>query len=369
MGRIRIVKRSGFSGWKQALIYVIAIVVSLLIGAILLLALGADPLKFYRNMITIGLIDNKFAYKNVEGLIKLFTPLLITSIALALSFRMKFWNIGGEGQFTIGAITSSAVALVFGDTLPPVILLIFMVIAGMLSAGIYGVIVALLKVKFGTNETLLTLMLNYVALYLLKFFGETSGAWNVFLNPESARPRFQTFPESAFMPVIKIGKFSLNISLIIAILICVFIFIYLKKTKSGYEISVIGDSISTAKYAGMKVNRIIVRTMFMSACLIGLAGTCYVSTSHTLSTSVTNNVGWTGIVVAWLSKLNTIGIFVTAVLISVLRFGCQVASTEYTALDSNFADLLQGIILFIVLAADFFVRFKIVFSSKAKEEE
>ncbi|MBR1731386.1 MAG: ABC transporter permease, partial [Ruminococcus sp.] len=283
--------------------------------------------------------------------------------------RMKFWNIGGEGQFIMGAIASSAVALVFGDTLPSVVLLIFMVVAGMLAAGIYGVIVALLHVKFGTNETLMTVMLNYIALYVLKFFCETSGAWNIFLDPTSARPRPQKFPDAASMPVIKIGSFSLNISIIIAILICVLIYVYLKRTKSGYEISVVGDSLSTAKYAGMKVSRIIVRTMFISACLIGLAGSCYVSTSGSLSTSVTNNVGWTGVVVAWLSKLNTWGILITSVLISILRFGCQIASTQYTALDSNFADLLQGVILFIVLAADFFVRFKIVFSSKVKEAE
>ena len=142
----------------------------------------------------------------------------------------------------------------------------------------------------------------------------------------------------------------------------------MKKTKHGYEISVVGDSQSTAKYAGMKVGRIVMRTMFLSAALIGLAGTFYVSTAHSLSTSVTNNVGWTGIIVAWLSRLNPVVILVTSLLISVLRVGCQTAATNFPVIDSNFADLLQGIILFTVLMADFLTRFKIVFRKNTEKE-
>lgn len=365
---VRIVRRTDFPLWAMIIINIAAVLVAVGIGAILLAAIKVDPFVYYKDMFTIGTIDNRFAYKNFEGLIEFFVPLLITSLALALTFKMKFWNIGGEGQFIMGAISSATVALLLGNSLPSWLTLIMMAVCGAVSAGIYGLVVAFFKVKWGTNETLMTLMLNYIALYALKYFGETQAGWNFFLSGESVRPVFATFPENAWMYTIKIGKFSLNITLVIAILLCALIYIYMKKTKHGYEISVVGDSQSTAKYAGMKVGRIVMRTMFLSAALIGLAGTFYVSTAHSLSTSVTNNVGWTGIIVAWLSRLNPVVILVTSLLISVLRVGCQTAATNFPVIDSNFADLLQGIILFTVLMADFLTRFKIVFRKNTEKE-
>lgn len=365
----RIVKRTDIKPLKKLLFYVAAIFIALALGALLLLSLGVNPFKLYKDMFTIGMIGNAFPYKSIEGYIKVFVPLLITSLALSLAFKMKFWNIGGEGQFMIGATTASAVALIFGDSLPSFLLLLFMTVSAAVTSGLYGFVVAVLKVKFNTNETLMTLMFNYIALYLLKFFGETQGEWNIFLSEASVRPVFKAFPKSAVMPSISIGKFSLNISLIFAVVIALLIFLYLKKTKHGYEISVVGDSINTAKYAGMNVSLIILRTTFLSAALIGMAGAFYISTAGVLSTSCTNNVGWTGIIVAWLSNLNTVAITLTSALIGILQYGCQVASSEFTTIDSNFADLLQGIILFFALAANFFIKYKIVSGKKTKEAE
>ena len=139
------------------------------------------------------------------------------------------------------------------------------------------------------------------------------------------------------MLTIPLGPFNLNLSLVAAAILCVVIYLYLKRTKGGYEIAVVGDSPSTA---------------------------FYVSSAGTLSASVTNDVGWTGIVVAWLAKLNMAGIVLASLLITVLQFGCQSASTTYPSIDANFANLLQGVILFAVLAADFFTRFKLVKASK-----
>lgn len=364
----RVVKRDSSSPWQQILAYVAAVVIALLIGAVLLMSLGVEPLSFYQRMLTMGIPGNKFPGRIVENFIKLFVPLLITSMALALAFKMRFWNIGGEGQFTIGAICAGVVALKLGGVLPQPLVVLLMAVCGAVGGGLYGVFVAALKVKWGTNETLLTLMLNYIALYLLRFLGETKADWNFFLDPASARPKFAGFPDNAKMITFPIGGFNLNLSLIVAAILCVLIFIYLKYTKQGYEIAVVGDSPNTARYAGMKVGRIVVRTIFISAALIGLAGAFYVSSAGTMSTSVTNDVGWTGIVVAWLAKLNTVGIVVTSLLITVLQFGCQNASTTYSSIDANFADLIQGIILFAVLAADFFTRFKLVRRTKASQE-
>lgn len=365
---VRVVKRDSIHPLLKVAFYLLAILFALTVGGVLLFAIGVNPLVLYKDMFTIGMLGSRFAYKSVEGLLTIFVPLLITSLALSLSFKMRFWNIGGEGQFIIGALAAATVALKFGNSMPPFPLLVLMFLASMLCAGLYGGVVALLNVRFRTNETLLTLMLNYIALYLLRFFGETQAPWNFYLSDESVRPVFQKFPEAAFMPTISIGKFSLNISFIFAILICVGVYFYLKKTKQGYEISVVGDSANTARYAGMNVPKIIVRTMFLSAALIGLAGGFYVSGAKVLSTSVTNNVGWTGIIVAWLAKLNTFAIFGVALLISIMQYGVQAASTQFPIIDSNFADLLQGIILFFVLAADFFIRFKLVFRKNAKKQ-
>ena len=355
---IRISKRANANKWQSVGIYVGAIVFALLIGALLIASVGVNPVSFYTKMLTVGTLGNRFAYKNIENLIIVFVPLLLTSLGLSLSFKMRFWNIGGEGQFIVGAITSAAIAIAMDGALSPVLMIILMALGGGLAAGIYGLFTAVLKVKFGTNETLMTLMLNYIALYLLKYF-QTRHGTDFFLNPNSERPIFNLIPENSWMINIGIGKFSLNISLIIALLFTVFIYIYLNKTKHGYEICVVGDSKRTAQYAGMNVGKVILRTMFFSAFIIGMASAFHVSSSHTLSETITNDVGWTGIVVAWLARLNPIGVLIASLLISVLQFGCTQACATYTAIDSNISDLLQGIILFVVLASDFFIRYKV----------
>ena len=362
---LHLVKRDNCSLWKKAVFYAAAIVAALLLGGVILLAIGVDPFAYYGRMFTMGTAGNAIAYKTYMNYLKDFVPLVLTSLALSLAFKMRFWNIGGEGQFIMGALASSAVAILLGNSLPSVVVLLLMCVAAMLAAGIYGVVVAALKVRFGTNETLLTLMLNYVALYVLKFLMETKASWNFFLNPDELRPVPQAYPESALFPSFSLGgKFQLNITVILTVLIGFVIYLYLKRTKQGYEIAVVGDSAGTAKYAGMKVNTIVLRTVFFSACLIGLAAAFKMGSVGTMSTAITNDVGWTGIIVAWLAQLNTAAIFVVSALISVLHYGSTVAAATFSQVDSSFANMLQGFILFLVLAADFMIRFKIVRTKK-----
>ena len=360
-----IVKRENCPLWKQAIFYLIAIAVALLLGAVILMAIGVDPMEYYTRMFTMGTINNKIAYKTFMNYLKDFVPLVLTSLGLSLAFRMRFWNIGGEGQFIMGAIAASAVAILLGDKLPSWLVLLTMCVAAMLVAGLYGLLVAALKVRFGTNETLMTLMLNYVAVYALDFLMKTKAGWNFFLNPDELRPVPQTHPESTLFPTIPlVGKFELNICVIFAFVIGVIVYLYLKRTKQGYEISVVGDSAGTARYAGMKVNRIVLRTVFLSACMIGLAAAFKMGTVGTMSTSITNDVGWTGIIVAWLAQLNPVAIFVISALLCVLHYGSTVAAITFSQVDSSFANMLQGFILFLVLAADFMIRFKIVRTKK-----
>ena len=356
---IRVIKHDSPTQ-RKVLLYIGAILIALLIGAVLLLILGVNPLSYYGKMITMGMPGNAIAYKNFENYLKVFVPLLVTSLALALAFKMRFWNIGGEGQFIVGAILSATVAFQLGGKLPTVIALLLMAAAAMVGAGLYGLIAASLKVRFGTNETLMTLMLNYIALYVLVYLGETKADWNFYLNPESVRPIFGSFAKLVKMPVIRLGRFSLSLAVIVACALCVLMAVYMKYTKHGYELTVVGDSEGTARYAGMKVNRIVLRTVFASAALVGLAGMLKTTTAGVLSTSITDSVGWTGVIVAWLAKLSMPMIFVVSALIGILQYGSTVASSTYAAVDVNFANMLQGMILFCVLTADFFAHFRIV---------
>ena len=336
-----------------------------MLGAVLLLALGVDPIAYYTRMFTMGTVGNKIAYKVYINYLKEFVPLALTSVALSLAFKMRFWNIGGEGQFILGAIAAAFVAFKAGPVLPGFVTLVLMCLAAMIVAGIYGLFVAALKVKFGTNETLMTLMLNYIALYVLMYIGETKADWNFFLDSESVRPVFASFADIVSFPSIPMGgKFSLNLCVVFTFLIGVLVYVYLKYTKQGYEIAVVGDSAGTARYAGMKVNTIVLRTVFLSAALIGLAAAFKVGTAGILSTSITDDVGWTGIIVAWLAQMNTVIIFLVSALISMLRYGSTIAAATFSQVDSSFANMLQGVILFLVLAADFYTRFRVVLVKK-----
>ena len=365
---IRIVKRDNCPTWKRICFYLAAVLGALALGAVLLMCLGVHPLYYYIKMFTLNTLGNRIAYRNVENYLKEFVPLALTAVGLSMAFKMRFWNIGGEGQFIVGAIAATTVVFKAGPLLPQWATLLLMCLAAMAAAGLYGLFVAALKVKFGTNETLMTLMLNYVALYLLLFIGETKADWNFFLQEKSARPVPAKFSEIAAFPSIPlVGKFSLSVCVIFTLVIGILIYIYLRYTKQGYEISVVGDSAGTAHYAGMKVKTIVLRTVFLSACLVGLAAAFKVGTAGVLSTSITNDVGWTGIIVAWLAQLNTGMIFVVSALISVLHFGSNVAATTFAQVDSSFANMLQGAILFLILTADFFIRFRVVIGKGGKK--
>ena len=355
-----IVKRENCPLWLKCCLYVGAVLLALTMGGILLICLGVDPIAYYTRMFTMGTIGNKIAYKVWINYLKEFVPLAVTSVALSLAFKMRFWNIGGEGQFILGAIAAACVAFKLGPVLPGAVTLILMCLAAMVVAGLYGLMVAVLKVRFGTNETLMTLMLNYIALYVLTYIAETKADWNFFLEADSLRPVFANFSSIVSFPGFSLGgKFTLNICVVLTFVIGALMYVYLRYTKQGFEIAVVGDSAGTAMYAGMKVNTIVLRTVFLSAALIGLAAAFKVGTAGILSTAITDDVGWTGIIVAWLSQLNTAVIFVVSALICMLHYGSSVAAATFSQVDSSFANMLQGVILFLVLAADFFIRFKV----------
>lgn len=353
---IRIVKTKEKSKKQQMLLRLAAFVLALCAGGLFLLVLGNNPFAIYGTILS-GAFRSEMA---IQATIKIMIPLLIASLGVMLAFKMKFWNIGGEGQLIMGGVFASYFALFHADW-PGFILFPVMFIAGIIGGGIWALIPAFFKVKFGTNETLFTLMLNYIALYLVSWLQEDP--WR---DPAAnGFPKIASFDKSAVLPKL----FGVQIGWVIALILVAVLFVYLRYTKQGYEISVVGESRATATYAGMNVQKIILRTMFLSGAVAGIAGMVQVTGSdRTLTTGVAGGVGFTAIIVAWLAQLNPVSSLIIAFLFSVLEKGSSVVQSQF-GLSTDCADVLQGIILFFVLGCEFFIRYKFVRDKKQPTAE
>ncbi len=350
---IRVVKKAEISFGKNLALSLMAFVAAIIAGGIFILAIGQNPFEVYSTIVD-GAWRSSLA---IKGTIKIAIPLLIAAIGITPAFKMKFWNIGAEGQIIMGGIFATFFALYF-DHLPHILLLLIMFIAGVIGGGIWGLIPAYFKTKFGTNETLFTLMLNYIALYSIKFL--TEGPWR---DPSSSGfPKIASFEKNARLDQI----FGVHAGWVIGLVLVVVLFIYLKYSKQGYEISVVGESVNTARYAGMNVKKIVLRTMFLSGAICGIAGMTQVSgAAYTLGEGVAGGVGFTAITVAWLSKLNPAVILIVTILFSMLDKGCSVMQSTF-GLSSAVSGILQGIILFFILGFDFFTRYRFVFRKGRK---
>lgn len=342
---IRIVKKDELSVKKTLVLYLIALLAALVAGGIFILIIGHNPFSVYATIVK-GAWRSSIAAK---GTIKIAIPLLIASLGITPAFHMKFWNIGAEGQIIMGGIFATYFALYY-DHLPHFLLIIIMLLAGMLGGGLWALIPAYFKTKFGTNETLFTLMLNYIALYMIRYFSE--GPWR---DPTSSGfPKIASFSQNARLDMI----FGVHAGWLIGLILVVVIYIYLKYTKHGYEISVVGESENTARYAGMNVRKIVLRTMFISGAICGIAGMTQVTgAAYTLAEGVAGGVGFTAITVAWLSKLNPLVILIVTMMFSILEKGCSVMQSTF-GLSSAVSGVLQGIILFFILGFDFFTRYR-----------
>lgn len=348
---IRIVKTKEKSRREQMLLRLAAFVLALCAGGLFLLVLGNNPFAVYGTILS-GAFRSKMA---VQATIKIMIPLLIAALGVTLAFKMKFWNIGGEGQLIMGGVFASYFALFHADW-PSFVLFPVMFLAGIIGGGLWALIPAFFKVRFGTNETLFTLMLNYIALYLVSWLQEDP--WR---DPgANGFPKIASFDKSATLPKL----FGVQIGWVIALVLVVVLFVYLKYTKQGYEISVVGESRATATYAGMNVPRIILRTMFLSGAIAGIAGMVQaIGSDRTLTTGIAGGVGFTAIIVAWLAQLNPVNSLVIAFLFAVLEKGSSVIQSQF-GLSTDCADVLQGIILFFVLGCEFFIRYKFVRDQK-----
>ncbi|MCD3350937.1 ABC transporter permease [Clostridium botulinum D/C] len=345
---LRIVKKSEITKSEGIKIRVISVILSLIVVGIFIAILGLDPLNVYMSMIK-GAIGSD--YKIKQTIIKAI-PLLIASLGISVAFRMKFWNIGGEGQILIGAFLSSFVALNFSN-LPSIILLTIMIIAGIIGGGIWAFIPAFFESKFGTNETILTLMMNYIAFSFITYL-----QYDLWKDPkEMGFPKIANFTNNAILPKV----LGIHMGWIMAILLVIAVYIFMEYTKKGYEISVLGESEKTAKYAGINIKRTILSAVFLSGGLCGLVGMIQASAiNNTLSIEVAGGVGYTAIIIAWLSALKAPIIMIISILFAALTQGGSYIQTVFGIPDAA-ALVLQGTILFFVLGSEFFVKYKVTF--------
>lgn len=287
--------------------------------------------------------------------------LLCISLAVTPAFKMKFWNIGAEGQVLAGALACAAGMITFGDTLPSHVIIILSLIFSIIAGLIWGIIPAFFKAKWNTNETLFTLMMNYVAIQLVAY------CITMWENPKGSNTvgiiNFNS--EAGWLPMIFGQKYLLNILIVFAL--TVLMYIYLKRSKQGYEISVVGESENTANYIGINVKKVIIRTMAISGALCGIAGFLLVAgTGHTISTETAGGQGFTAIMVSWLAKFNPYVMMFTSFLLVFLDRGASEIATAFR-LNESVSEILSGIILFFIIGSEFFINYKISFRKHKKE--
>ena len=357
LGRVHVVQRGETSrlfSWTSRLLAVLGALVT---GGLFLLLLGFNPFMVYGSMLS-GALGSASMQKET---IKLMIPLCLATLGVALAFKMRFWNIGAEGQICAGAIAASYFAY-FHQGLPGPVLLSVMAAAAILAGGLWGLIPAYFKTRFGTNETLFTLMLNYIVYHVITYLRE--GPWR---NPEGGFAAMPRFPKQARLPELLFpGVAPIHIGWLVMVAAVILMFIYLKYTKQGYELTVVGENEKTARYAGMPVTKIVLRTMFISAGLCGLVGMLQAAgPDRQLTNAVAGGRGFAAVSIAWLARLSPAGILVVSFLFSVLQKGCSMMQTEFR-IPASMSDILQGIILFFVLGCEFFIQYRIARRKEAR---
>lgn len=358
--KFQFMKRGEVVWYKSWGIRIAAVILALLICAfVIVLLTGYNPIQVYSSMISGTFGSSRKVWNTLQKL----AMLLCVSLAVTPAFKMKFWNIGAEGQTLIGGLAAAACMIYLGNDVPGIILFPVMIVACVLSGMVWASIPAFFKARFNTNETLFTLMMNYVAMQLVSFF---IVLWE---NPKDSNNVgvINRATHGGWLPTLFEQKYLLNILIVVALTVAMYI--YLKYSKHGYEISVVGESQNTARYIGINVKKVIIRTMALSGALCGIAGLLLVAgTDHSINTSTVGGMGFTAIMVSWLAKFNPIVMVLTSFLIVFLERGAGEIATAFQ-LNESIADILTGIILFFIIGSEFFVQFKLHIRKKHVGEE
>ncbi len=345
--KIVLEKRLQIPRWIGITVPIASVLMALAFAAIFLGLTGQNPLRVYQVMLSSSFFS---AYGISETIVKAI-PLMLASFGVAMAFKMVVWNIGAEGQLLLGAFAASGVALFF-PAMPAPLMILTMMAAAMLAGGIWALIPGLAKSIWDVNEVITSLLLNYVAINLIDYF--VYGPWK---NPGgSGFPETATFEKYAWLP--RLGSSRVHAGLLIALAIGVVLYFVLTRTRWGYEVKVIGESRNVARYSGMNLRKNIILVMLVSGALAGMAGMAEVSgVVHKLDPHLSIGLGYSAIIVAWLSKLNPFVIMLVSVMFGGLINGGY--SIQMYGIPAATATMLQGTILFFVLGGDILARYRI----------
>lgn len=388
---VHIVKRDKLPWWKAWGIRVAAVALSLVLCAIVTkLIVGVSPLDLFSKF-TKGFLGSKNASipYNQQFWLTLQQTAILLCIALAITpaFKMRFWNIGAEGQVMMGCFASAGTMIAIGkmvkggEAFSYELTFLLMFVAAVLAGAIWAVIPALFKVKWNTNETLFTLMMNYIAIQLTAYFCKehwspknTSNVVqeiNTDVFTESGE-RYGWLPKLFSDSLTQKGSYpwvsEWLIVVITAVIITFLVYVYLKYSKQGYELSVVGESENTARYVGINVSKVVLRTMLISGALCGLVGFLLVSgIQHSISTTIVDGRGFTAIMVSWMSKFNPFVMAAVAFLFVFLDNGASMAASDL-GVNESFSDILTALIIFFIIGCEFFINYKVVFRRHSKKE-
>ena len=356
--QIHISKRTELPWYKSWAIRAIAIILALITCAIVtMLMTGENPISIYATIFYGAFGTARRSWVTVQDL----AILLGISLAVTPAFKMRFWNIGAEGQVLIGGLATAACMICLADKLSNGMVIVCMIIASLLAGAIWGFLPAFFKAKWNTNETLFALMMNYIATQLAAYYiivwEVPKGSGKIGIINQST--------EIGWLPQIS-NQYLLSIVVVAILTGCMYI--YLNHSKHGYEIAVVGESQRTASYAGIKVERVIIRTMVLSGAICGLMGLLLVGgINHTLTTTVVDSRGFTAVMVSWMAKFNPLMMIFTSLLLVFLSRGASEISSTF-GLNHSFADILTGIIIFFIIGSEFFITYKINLRKSAEKE-
>ena len=354
---IHVSKRGAISRGKTIGIRAIAIVAAIIVCAILtVVTTGTNPANVFS-----AVVHGSFGTSRKFWIFLQNTAILLCiALAVTPAFKMKCWNLGAEGQVLAGAMASAACMVLLGNKLPNTAVIIIMIAASVAAGALWAAIPAVFKAKWNTNETLFTLMMNYVAAQIVAFF---CVKWE---NPKGSCKIGVINQQSNVGWLPEIGNKYLLVLIVVA-LITVAMYFYLKYTKHGYEISVVGESERTARYIGIKVEKVIIRTMVLSGAVCGIAGLMLVGgINHTVSTTIAGGQGFTAVMVSWLAKFNPIIMVATSALLIFMSTGANELATS-CGLNQSFGDILTGVLIFFIIGSEFFINYKISFRKAGKE--
>ncbi len=331
---------------------------ALFAGALLLLVTGQNPISVYQRILERAFLDTG----SLSGTLIAATPLLFTGLCAAVAFRVGFFNIGGEGQFYIGAIFSSGIALALGRDTQVWIAIPAMIIAGALGGALWAAIPGVLRAYLRTNEIITSLMLNYIAgVIAVYLIFESSSFWRDLEGTGKMFPKGKVIPEVAFWPEYGIGSLVVPFGFVLGIATAAWIAVLQRRTRFGYEMRVVGGAPTTARYAGMRPGRVIVAVAAVSGALAGLGGAASVGNfRHILDPKgmQQSGFGYAGIVVAALARLNPVAvIFVSIIIGGITNAGYALQGPDFP---SGLVGILEGLILFCTLGGEVLMRYRVV---------